>query len=345
MRNENCIYHPFFSIIVPVYNVEKFLGECLDSILRQSFCNYEVIMADDGSTDSSGIICDKYAKYDKRFYVYHKPNEGLLATRIYGIERAKGKYIISLDSDDMLRKDALEIIENTITTWNADVVLFNASQDKEFVTTWKTISLQEKNVLEKDELYTLICKGTSLNNIVLKCFKQECLLHRDIIKQYSYVKSAEDLLQSLEVITNSKKTVYIDENLYFYRANDNSITHVFQESFYKSVCTVGTILTEYAKGWGDKGRWLPMVYSRNLKTCIIALKYLMSNCREKAKRLESFNEMKKDSFFIVSYQMGDKKNLGIIDRILIYMLHKNYICLLLLISDVKQYADKILTKK
>ena len=98
---------PFFSIVIPVYNVEPFLEECLQSILNQTFSDYEVILVDDGSKDGSGMLCDRYAASDPRFQAYHKQNEGQLASRIYGMERASGLYILSPDSDDMLRMDAL----------------------------------------------------------------------------------------------------------------------------------------------------------------------------------------------------------------------------------------------
>ena len=95
-----------FSIVVPVYNVEKYLDECLKSIITQitgSEFKAEVILVDDGSTDSSGAICDAYAeKYSESVKVFHKKNEGLLQTRRYGLEKAKGEYIINCDSDDCL---------------------------------------------------------------------------------------------------------------------------------------------------------------------------------------------------------------------------------------------------
>lgn len=89
-----------FSVIIPVYNIEKYLPACMDSIQKQTFGDYEVILVDDGSTDSSGIICDKYMKQDARFHVIHQKNHGLSAARNRGIERAKGEYLLFLDSDD-----------------------------------------------------------------------------------------------------------------------------------------------------------------------------------------------------------------------------------------------------
>ena len=96
----------FFSIVVPVYNVEKYLKECIDSILSQTFTDFELILVDDGSKDESPLICDEYAQKDERIKVIHKPNGGQAEARNVGTETAAGQYIIYIDSDDF-------IIENT----------------------------------------------------------------------------------------------------------------------------------------------------------------------------------------------------------------------------------------
>ena len=96
---------PLISVIVPVYNVEKYLPQCLDSIKNQTYTNLEIILVDDGSTDSSESICEDYAKSDSRIKLYHKENGGLSDARNYGIERASGQYFTFIDSDDYITKD------------------------------------------------------------------------------------------------------------------------------------------------------------------------------------------------------------------------------------------------
>ena len=95
------------SIIVPVYNSEKYLRRCIDSILAQTFTNFECILIDDGSTDSSSVICDHYRQSDDRIVVIHQENSGVSATRNKGIEMAKGKYICIFDSDDYIQRNML----------------------------------------------------------------------------------------------------------------------------------------------------------------------------------------------------------------------------------------------
>lgn len=111
------------SIVVPIYNVEKYLRKCLNSILEQSYSEFELILVDDGSTDCSGSIADEYGRNDERISVYHKENEGLAATRNYGIERAKGEYICFIDSDDWIENTYLENLSRLANEYFADVVI------------------------------------------------------------------------------------------------------------------------------------------------------------------------------------------------------------------------------
>jgi len=115
--------NPKISIIVPVYNVEKYLKECLNSIIFQAFTNFELLLIDDGSQDRSGKICDEFAAKDKRITVFHKENEGANLARKYGVERAKGEYINFVDSDDTIFPNSLELLYNRLTNEKLDIVL------------------------------------------------------------------------------------------------------------------------------------------------------------------------------------------------------------------------------
>lgn len=110
------------SIIIPVYNVEKYIGKCIDSLIKQKYDNLEIILIDDGSSDNSGEICDKYAKKDKRIKVIHKKNSGQADSRNIGISKASGKYIGFVDSDDYIDKDYYNRLYKTLVKNNADVV-------------------------------------------------------------------------------------------------------------------------------------------------------------------------------------------------------------------------------
>ena len=112
------------SVLVLVYNVEKTLDRCIQSILNQTFKDFEIILVDDGSTDGSGKLCDDYAKEYDNIRVIHKENEGLGPTRNAGIKAAKGEFVYHCDSDDWLKEELLEKVYNAITQTNSDVAVF-----------------------------------------------------------------------------------------------------------------------------------------------------------------------------------------------------------------------------
>ena len=114
------------SVVIPVYNVEKYLKECVDSVLKQTYFSYEIILVDDGSTDASAKICDEYAAKDSRISVIHKPNGGLSSARNTGLQKARGAYVYFLDSDDYIVEYALEKLVEAAERDNADIVFFDA---------------------------------------------------------------------------------------------------------------------------------------------------------------------------------------------------------------------------
>lgn len=111
------------SIVIPVYNKAEYIGDCLNSLLRQDFADFEIVCVDDGSTDNSGALCDQQAADDNRIRVIHTENGGVTAARRKGVEAARGKYIVFVDADDMLLPDALKTLHKAITGTNADEVI------------------------------------------------------------------------------------------------------------------------------------------------------------------------------------------------------------------------------
>ena len=124
---DKTLKRPLFSIIIPIYKVEQYLNECVDSILNQSFLDYEIILVEDGSPDKCPEICDKYAEIDDRIHVIHKKNGGLSSARNHGVESAKGEYIIFVDSDDCWNDNgALDDLARKIQELKSvDILVFN----------------------------------------------------------------------------------------------------------------------------------------------------------------------------------------------------------------------------
>lgn len=122
---------PYFSLILPVYNGEKYVKRCVNSLLRQEYTDYEIILVDDGSTDSSGSICDKLADKNNNIFAYHKENGGLSDARNYGMDRAKGNYILFIDSDDWVDEKLLISLHNHLNKSNVDILKFGFQKMQE----------------------------------------------------------------------------------------------------------------------------------------------------------------------------------------------------------------------
>ena len=157
----------FFSVIIPVYNVEKFIEQSVNSVLNQEEKDLEIILVDDGSTDSSGKICDAFAeKYPDIIRVIHKENEGLLLTRRCGIRAAKGDYFVHLDSDDYMMPGALASIRKTILKYDADMVICKVAYgaaDGKSIDYYSKLPFENGQIFEgegKEQLYRqLLCEG------------------------------------------------------------------------------------------------------------------------------------------------------------------------------------------
>ncbi|WP_086313933.1 hypothetical protein A5821_001482 [Enterococcus sp. 7F3_DIV0205] len=207
------------SIIVPVYNVERYLRKCVDSILNQTFTDIEVILVDDGSTDSSGEICDEYVLQDQRVQVIHKENGGLSDARNTGIESARGEYLGFVDSDDYIALDMYELLFNNIQKEAADLAIcgiYDVYENKEPLK--KT---QEYMVLDKVAAMKLILEAKIVSvHAVNKLYK------KNIFDQIRYPVGmiTEDAAVILSILENTKKVVIDTQQKYYYYHRANSIS-------------------------------------------------------------------------------------------------------------------------
>ena len=202
------------SIIIPVYNVELLIKDCLESVLNQTYKNIEIILIDDGSKDKSGLICDEYAKKDDRIIVIHKNNEGVSVARNIGIDKSKGDYICFIDSDDYISKYMVEHMLKKIEEEDSDIVVCNFVEEK-------NNKIIKKYYVDKDMIDT---KKNFMRYIAFKCTWQ-CMIWNKMYKKTAIgdirfkagTKIAEDYLFLMEVLDrNVKKISYIDEVLYYY---------------------------------------------------------------------------------------------------------------------------------
>lgn len=215
--------NPTISIIVPVYNVEKYLDRCIQSILNQTFKDFELILVDDGSTDNSGFICEKYKEMDNRIVVIHKENGGLSSARNTGLDIAIGKYIGFVDSDDYINENMYEILYNEAIKNNSDVVVSDfekVCENKEHIN-YKLDKYEIENYNNIEALNQLF---ESKNVIFIVAWNK--LYKRQIFNNLRYEegKIYEDEFIIHKILYESKITTFIDLKLYYYVQRENSIT-------------------------------------------------------------------------------------------------------------------------
>lgn len=215
------------SVIVPVYNTEQYLVECLESILKQTYSNIEVILVDDGSIDSSGNICDEFAEKDSRVRVFHKKNEGVAVARNFGIQHSNGEYVVIVDSDDVAVDRMIEVLYTQIKEKNADIAIGNyyiydeSDGNFYFYVTDQDYCVE---VLSSQELMDRQAGAWRWNStaFMLTTFKlYKKVLFNDV--SFTHGRRFDDEASTHRLFLRSKKTVFINDNIYLYRRRSGSI--------------------------------------------------------------------------------------------------------------------------
>ena len=209
---------PIISIIVPIYNVEQFLLCCIDSILAQTFTDWELLLIDDGSPDRSGDICDEYAKKDTRIRVFHKENGGVSSARNLGLDNVQGEYVTFVDSDDWIDVNTLNVCFSQIEIYDLDILQFSYTRNERKlgnVLDFESHVCTLKDYINEKKL--LLCVwGTIFSVDVIK---------QNHIRFNDKMKLAEDQLFVLSCMELSKRIMRIPNILYYYYDNPCSATN------------------------------------------------------------------------------------------------------------------------
>lgn len=209
------------SVIIPIYNVEQFLPLCLESVINQTYQNLEIILVNDGSTDSCPQICNDYASRDSLIKVVHQKNGGLSAARNAGLQIATGEFISFVDSDDLLSLDFYHILLNTLLENDADIVEceFQKFVNENQIICSKKESENLMHVFEGEKIIEALFKGPLHVMVWNKIYKLK--LVRGML--FPLNRISEDVFWTYKVYGEATKTVKIDKELYFYRHRENSI--------------------------------------------------------------------------------------------------------------------------
>ena len=212
------------SVIVPIYNTEKYLNRCFDSILSSTYENLEVILVDDGSPDNSGKICDEYAAKDSRVRVIHKKNGGLSSARNAGLDVATGDYVTFVDSDDTIKIDAISRMIAVAEKENAAIVKMkfkNVTEEEETDASYPADNAPSYEEISNSEYLKAICTYRASCSFCDKLFRADVLYGR----KFNEGRTNEDLLLLATILLETDYSIYeLDYEGYYYLSRPNSIT-------------------------------------------------------------------------------------------------------------------------
>ncbi|MBQ3553328.1 MAG: glycosyltransferase [Clostridia bacterium] len=258
---------PKISVIVPVYNVETYLNRCVDSILIQTFSDFELILVDDGSKDNSGAICDEYTKEDERVFVIHKANGGLSDARNTGLECAKGEYVAFIDSDDWVDQKFLQVLYEYILYHHADIAAVNFHKEyddrKDEAERLTEGCYTGAEVLEQ---YLYDDKATIYINIACNKLYRKALFENI---RYPLGKFHEDGFTTYRLLGLAQKVYVANDDLYFYYQRKNSIMN---REF--SLARMDEYIVYKERAWFFKVHSMDSLYQENEKVRIACMKSL-----------------------------------------------------------------------
>lgn len=209
--------HPFFSIIIPFFNSGPFLSRCVESVLSQTFSNFELLLIDDGSLDNGGEIADSYARKDERVKVIHRSHSGVSATRQCGLESAQGEYVYFCDSDDWVEPCMLEVLYGKAKSGTYDMIIFDHWMDKGTMRRRYRQYFKEVDCKERNSLLYLFISNVLWNKMLKRTFYEE-----KGIKFPESINYAEDVLVIYEILSYPLHLVYVPYALYHYDKGMNT---------------------------------------------------------------------------------------------------------------------------
>lgn len=281
---------PLVSVIVPVYNVEKYIGCCVQSILAQTFSDFELILVDDGSPDQSGDICDAYAAKDPRVVVIHKENGGVSSARNLGLDRASGEYITFVDSDDWLEPAFLQEAANMCEKLSLDIYMggflrVEASGKRHTMCIRQTIDASRRQ-LHETEYAELLRHGyisSVCGNLIRRSFIGKRRFRHDM-------RFGEDLTFVFELLRNSPRCYAVESSYYYYRDADNSLTKQFDRRKLVNVVETYQMLLCFAEENDYKAELLRYIQQRWIADLLFLQKGILQNnlsFAEKKQRLST----------------------------------------------------------
>lgn len=216
---------PVVSVIIPVYNTSAYLAQCLESVIGQTYRNLDIIVIDDGSTDGSGIMCDRYADSDPRIRVFHMDNKGISASRNFGIEKAAGRYLAFVDSDDWMERNAIQILIEAAERFDADIVTAYCFDEYVGRTSAVQTNLEEERGVSGQDVLPLFASGDLKHVVWNKLFRAECLSGHRFPEGCIYEDVATTWKIMKELAGSGGVVATVPQCLFHYRVRKSSVSH------------------------------------------------------------------------------------------------------------------------
>lgn len=280
-----------YSFIVPIYNVEKYLKKCIDSLLAQTYGSFEIILVDDGSTDSSGAIADEYAgKYSEIIRVIHQSNTGQGGARNAGITVASGDYLFMVDSDDYVSENMLEILDGYLEKYNCDILIFNYIEVKKN-------GEQQIQCLHKAASYTQITSEQFILELAApwnKVFRASLFQKSDI--RFPNRIYYEDLATNPCLALHAKQIGAIDTALYYYVQRESSTMHSRDTQRMTDVCKAMEIVLNYYKNCGQFEQYYQELEYLTVSHVLIATVQRMLQVKYEYKKIRGLEQFVEQHF-------------------------------------------------
>ena len=302
----NSVQQPLISVIIPVYNVEKYLSKCIESVINQTYKNLEIILVDDGSTDSSPRICDKYAELDHRIKVIHKINEGPGIARNYGIELSSGDYLGFVDSDDWIETQMLEILIDTAKERNAQIAVCgrNNISDLDNTIISKQFCFEKNFCMLKEEAVKRFCIYDGIDAAMWDKIFHKSLFNNVRFSTDSLI--AEDMFVVFKLINSSERVAHAAKPLYNYLQRTGSRSKsLFNINSYGMCYNAKKVKDEVNKCFPEFKREAEHYYLFNLiNTVILANKSDNYEAKKKLRKilLSEFKNIIYNNYLTLKYK-------------------------------------------
>jgi glycosyltransferase involved in cell wall biosynthesis len=347
------VYPPIkISIVVPIYNVEAYLPDCINSLINQTFEHVEIILVDDGSPDNCGKICDEYALKDGRIKVIHKENGGLVSARNAGYKSSTGNWVMYLDGDDWLDTNTCEVLAQYITKYGEiDVIFWNNVIELNTKTIkrksgWK--SETNKHLYTKEDClnlaYHTLVYNSGISTPVCKLIRKAFAENHGLLHNVRLFQGVEGLEFSLRVFALAKDALYIKEYFYHYRYNPISISKRIDKRNTQFIVEGFIEIEKYISELPDSKRFMQVFHQRVLYALIaiaMGTYFRKENTMSMKYKIEEFRSViKNNRVFQEALKHGNFFRMDIVRMVVLYAIKYRYYFILPMISNAKYYLIK-----